>query len=238
MNKVALSTLAIFAASVAVNALDVPIDGPLSPVAFDISNPNNPSGGVSFGGGLASPASISIPATLWDPADNPGFFITAISYELTVSTYVEWALNGAAGSNPYNFTWTVRVTGKNNAPSFPNQTWTTTLGPNIVGAYEVAGAGTSGVSPIQDRTYSGTIAPGDFAAYMGPGTQTFDIEVRATAGVEGDETGQSQPAVFGGGQVRLIYTIDIPEPSTYAAVGFLALAGGAAMYRRRKLQNS
>jgi hypothetical protein len=168
----------------------------------------------------------------------PGYFIASIEYSLTVTSYATYNILGTSPSpqgspvNQYTANWT----------TFPEITSLPHVGvAPVLASFNGSESGIIGPAMGTTANAVGMYGPfgvpgSEFSVYEGVGTVSFQVTIEATSGIQGPASNEVQPAVFASVDLDVVYTLDIPEPSTYAAVGFLALAGGAAAYRRRKAQ--
>jgi hypothetical protein len=93
-------------------------------------------------------------------------------------------------------------------------------------------------------TSSGVFNDGNVAAYNGTGTIGFNLTHATTVSVNAAATGggavTTSQTTLGrsASALTITYTYslnEVPEPSTYAAMGFVGLVAGATIWRRRQM---
>jgi hypothetical protein len=188
-----------------------------APVAF---NPAVPSGGTQVP--LNSP--ISLMGVV--PAAPVGTSLVSVSYVYTGWAYANYNITGANNSAPYtvNFSAFTSITGTGLAVS--------PVVPGIVGAAGPFTAPSAGTTAAFSATAGGSLPA---ASFTPGGNFSYSVPFIATSGIQGPATDQGQPDVFGAARISLDFTFrqtDIPEPSTYAGLGFVLAAAGWTVRRR------
>jgi hypothetical protein len=98
-------------------------------------------------------------------------------------------------------------------------------------------------TPVFTAT-SGTITDGNLAAYIGTGTVSFSSQNFTSLAISGNAVGSGEVTIGQTAAGRSATTVDVtytynltevPEPSTYAAMGFVGLVAGATIWRRRQM---
>lgn len=169
-----------------------------------------------------------IPVSRWNPANYPaGSFLVGVSYEISLYSSGSYNLFSPASATAILFNSDVDVTGPFlGSPAFLNQNVNFSI-PVTAGTGFVS-AGPFSAGPLSDN--------GNLLAYQGPGSVVFGIVGSGEAGLVAlnNVDGILNPGIAGVVRVTYEYRIpEVPEASTYAAVGFLAALGGWSVYRRR-----
>jgi hypothetical protein len=212
----------------------------LFPVGVSLTPP--PSGGSTAD--VITPANITLPQ--WDstdPIQNPyGPLGVLVSVEYTLRGYM-WAVYSIDQSAPSG-SYTVLAEISLSFVRLANQSEVRpTLSSGFANDHlnanfpHTQGVATSFVSDPETGSLVSQ-SGSDMSVYEGNGSVSFDLwgtnVPYSLSGPGGDDI----PSTLGrrwAAEVEITYTYElIPETSTYAAVGFLALAGGATLYRRRK----
>ena len=176
---------------------------------------------------LGVPGAIAV--SKWNPASYPaGSVLVGVSYEISLYSSAVYSLFSPASATAILFNSDVDVTGPFlGSPSFLNQNVNFTI-PVTAGVGQFVSAGPFNAGPLQDN--------GNLLAYQGPGSVVFGIVGSGEAGLVAlnNVDGILDPGIAGVVRVTYEYRIpEVPEASTYAAVGFLAALGGWSVYRRR-----
>jgi hypothetical protein len=215
-----------------------------------------PSGGVSLD---FVDQAVTLPQ--WNPASFPsGATLTGVQYRFASYAYIDYAINN--GNQEANFSVALNLPGSAPFVAF-NLTGPAGSSPAITrglldGGYTTLAAVSlsiplvapntivSGTTPIGSSTMSSFFSDAaNLATYQGSGTVTFLVDGQGVLAINGSATSGS-PTVsftqsaskFGGGLVEVQYTYqltEVPEPSTYAAMGFVGLVAGATIWRRRQM---
>lgn len=231
MNKNLIRLAAIAALTVSAQALTVSGVDPFGYVVGGAATGGKDS--TLFTGGDIT---YSIPVTLATIGDFPsGAIITGVSYEIRVGTYATYNILGTHSG--YTVQWGIGVNGvvgtdPGGVDPFGNLI---NFGSFALSPLTVIGGPASG-STAQVVASGGVIpAPGPVANYLTGATVNFNFTADTYSAIGGGATGEQQPKVFQGADVRITYTYrleEIPEPSTYAA-GAVLLAGAGFIARRR-----
>ncbi len=220
--KIAVSTaLALFAvsANAAISFLDQTITLPSTFVPPS-------TGGVAFAGAttFVNAKGALDPVLGYLPAMGP---LTSVSYSIDGYSYVTY--NVTSGTSPSISLQFANVSIKGPAVTSP------ALGANV------SIASTPVVLNVPGTLTAGPIS---VASQVDPNTGTyntvspvaFSLDSTGVASASGTDSVTATVAAFSGGKVFLHYvytTQAVPEASTYAALGFLGLAGGFLGLRRR-----
>lgn len=200
------------------------------------------------GSGLVD-GTTSLTVPQWNPASFPGATLTGVSYVLTYQGYSDFTVHSV--SVPANFTVSL-LSGTSTITS------TTAGGPtgtasfiNFAALGGTPDATYSNISaafgPVYTSTHSAISSTfndnSNLAAYTGTGTIGFNLTHASNPSFNAQATGggavtTSQTSLGRSASsltITYTYTLtEVPEPSTYAAMGFVGLVAGATIWRRRQ----
>lgn len=231
MNKNLLLTAAAIASIVSAKALTTTVTG-------STTGGNVLSAGLG-NGSLDGNLSLSVPQF-----NIPGATLTGVSYTITMEAFGQVTINGV--SVPANITGNLvlgtatvtRAGGSANSPLF----LLPSTSPAQISLSNVTGAS----GPHFTSAFTATSAPitdSNLSAYIGTGSVSFSSVNSTSLAVSGTAVGSGEVTIsqtaFGRSAttVAVTYTYNmtaVPEPSTYAAMGFVGLVAGATVWRRRQ----
>jgi PEP-CTERM motif len=191
--------------------------------------------------------STFLPLAQWDPSAYPGATLTSVQYRITYSAYGRVNITGVSGATDLDASLT---SGQGTAVALsgvgaPVATGNLSVGsiPQLVQNGILAGnLPLTLFTPIYSVTTSYVTDP-NTSAYIGTGSVSFDLGATTATGFNARAAGTSDEisisATAGGRsamKVDVLYTFSsVPEPSTYAAIGFVGLVAGATVWRRRQV---
>jgi PEP-CTERM motif len=211
------------------------------------TTPGTFAGGTSGGTSLNYTGSI-LTISQWNPASFPGMTLTGVEYRLTSFAYGTYAIingNQIADFDVSLSNLSSSLTGpfsgspalsRNNA-TFGGGVFETLSGvqPN---------ASESGTTTLATSTTTAFTADSNFLSYVGAGTVSFTLAESGTLGIGGTAVSGNSTVLFtqsaskfGASTVDVRYTYSssaVPEPSTYAAIGFVGFLVGSTLWRRRQ----
>jgi hypothetical protein len=153
--------------------------------------------------------------------------LLSVSYEVSGFSYVNYTVT--AGINPTVALGaaTLTVKGPGGSPVLsPNVSIAAT--PVVLNVPGTITAGPIVAGPVN-------VLGGDLPSYAIAGPVSFSLDSTGFAVAQGTDKVTATLEAFAGATVKVTYTYsDVPEASTYAALGFLGLAGGFTYLRRRQ----
>jgi len=183
----------------------------------------------------------------WNPASFPGATLTSVQYRISYSAYGRLSVTGLAGNADIDASLTqgIGTAFSLSGVGAPTVTATLTTGaaPQVFqNAVNPLGLPLILSTPVYSLTTSYVTDP-NTSAYIGTGSVSFDLgqttSVNFNANAAGTSDEISITATAGGRgamTVDVLYTFSsVPEPSTYAAIGFAGLVAGATVWRRRQV---
>jgi hypothetical protein len=215
-----------------------------------------PSGGVGLD---FVDQAVTIPQ--WNPASFPsGATLTGVQYRFASYAYIDYVINN--GNQVANFSVALGLPETFPFRAFtldgPTLTSPQIHRGLVDGGYSslssvslsipsvAANTSINGTTPVGSSTMSSFSSDNaNLAAYQGTGNVTFLVDGAGVLQINGSAISGSQTVSFtqsaskyGGALVEVQYTYElnqVPEPSTYAAMGFVGLVAGATLWRRRQM---
>ena len=217
-------------------------------VSYTNSIPFAYAGTASGGIGLNfSGQALTLPQ--WDSASFPGQTLTGVSYTLTGYMYGTYTISN--GAQAANFSISLANPSFSLAGPFGGSPALSRTSTHFGGGIfeDLLNVAPSAVVNGSTALGTSTTATGtdlsNVGSYIGSGTVTFTLGGSANLGISGEATSGNQSVLFtqeaskfGASVVSVTYTYaptEVPEPSTYAAMGFVGLVAGATIWRRRQM---
>jgi len=227
----------------------------VSAVAQTVSYTQATAGGNTLvpgtGAGTLIGYSLSVSLPQWNPSLFPGATLTGVQYQLSGEVF-----GRTFGTNPnafpVNFTFSLTaanfsLTGPfGTSPAISGVSALTGLGaaPQIsTGAISPGGSFGPSVTALGTGTSSLISDAANLSSYIGTGSVSFGVAAASSFDLSGVAVGAGGEIVLsaasstrGASTVTVTYTFsEVPEPSTYAAIGFAGLVAGATVWRRRQV---
>lgn len=236
-NLIRLAAVAALA-SVAANAATVSFTGYTSPLSSGSPTLLNNGSGLSDG-------TTSLSVSQFNPSLGT---LTGVSYSLFYQGYGEVNINTVSA----NANFTAGITGgfSQATSTVGGPSTSVTIAPSNFPVPQLSFSLTTAETPSTRYTptvYNGTSSTvtdnSNLAAYTGTGSVLFNIQhisqVSLTANAQGGGVVTVDQTVLGrqASAVTVTYTYTteaVPEPSTYAAIGFAGLVAGTTIWRRRQ----
>jgi hypothetical protein len=175
----------------------------------------------------------------------PGATLLSVSYTIQLEAFGQFSITSVSqpaniqGSLTLAFATVTRAGGSANAPL----TIVNSPVPAQVSLLNVTSPTGPHFTPVFTAT-SSAINDANLAAYTGTGTVSFSSANVTSLSISGNAVGSGEVTIGQTAAGRSATTVDVtytysltevPEPSTYAAMGFVGLVAGATIWRRRQM---
>lgn len=181
----------------------------------------------------------------YDPASNFGLPLTRVVYTFNGSVSISYGIENFNEGATTTYSGTLGTTVVANRPdntqillANPNQVINPTILATYDGNFNFDGASGDSYSPVIPYSDSfNSTAPIDLAIFTGTGTVSIKVGgTNATSiNLSGGSPLQNGPTASVASTVTVeLYYNPVPEPSTYAAIGFAAVVAGTTVWRRRQ----
>jgi hypothetical protein len=226
----------------------------ISAYAQSVSYTETTTGGNTLTPGTGNGTLIGYTTTLnlpqWNPALFPGTTLVGVQYTLMGEIF-----GRTVGSNPNAFpvAFVFDITSDNFSLTGPfgGSPGVSTLSASgsvpVINTGAIAPLASFGptVTSLGSATSSAVSDPSNLASYIGSGTVSFGVSATSAFTLNGTAVGeggeiflQANSSTRGASTITVTYNYQstaVPEPSTYAAMGFVGLVAGATIWRRRQM---
>lgn len=182
----------------------------------------------------------------WDPSLYPGATLTSVQYRITYNAYGRLNVSFLAGNADIDASLiSASASAFAPFPGSPTASASLTVGsvPQVSQSNVAPGSlPLTLFTPVYSLTGSYVTDP-NTSSYIGTGSVAFDLGQITSVAFNANAAGTSDEIAItatAGGRgavtVDVLYTYSsVPEPSTYAAIGFAGLVAGATIWRRRQV---
>lgn len=194
------------------------------------------------GGAVMTFTGSTVTVPQWDSSAFVGYVLTGVSYVVEGASYGDYAFNNSGGSAAnYSASGTgISITAVSPFGGAP----TVTAQPSFAKTFLALNPGVDQIG-VTDPGFNVSPSSSDnanLANYIGVGLVSFTVAGDGFFGVNGSGSVGTIPGNnlidgIGSGRVTVTYTYDlpqVPEASTYAAVGFMGFAAFGVYRRARK----